>query len=145
MKSNSHKTHIKSITKSLHDYRLNVAPVPTDSSAFTKTSYAEPFTYVYTVANIDHIQLQHCFDLENILILVIFPPTVIAAGALTKSLGCRKTCLIGLSVTAVGMTLGMFSTNYYMFLLTFGVTKGVYVHYVSCPYATASRTHTYGK
>ncbi len=62
--------------------------------------------------------------LKAFLTFVLFPNAVIVAGAMTKLLGSRKTCFIGLSASAVGITLGVFSMNYYMFLLTFSVIKG---------------------
>ena len=62
--------------------------------------------------------------IQGFFTFVLFATAVIVAGAMTKSLGSRKTCFIGLSACSVGITLGVFSMNYYMFLLTFSVIKG---------------------
>ncbi len=51
----------------------------------------------------------------------------IIAGAMTKSCGYRLTCLFGMCICGLGVTLAVFSTNYYAFLVTFGVVKGEFI------------------
>ncbi len=55
---------------------------------------------------------------------VFLSPSDMLAGPFVKLLGCRKTCIVGLSTAAFGTILSALCSNYYIFLVTFGVVKG---------------------